>query len=179
MNDPRMLVEAPVRGALTGVMARGIALVGTLAVLAFWPALTHADAAVRDGVVAAAVLVLAGYVVLVRVTGLQRGRPPMEARERAWDRAREIDKDEASLGLLVAGWVPAGLLLALALMVWPHLTDPNPALAAAWTVLGLPPVAMAWMMATTTWLDACRDDLARAEQEADLRFRRYWADVGR
>jgi hypothetical protein len=179
MDDPRMLVQAPVRGALAGLMARGIALVGILAGLALLPALAHPDARVRDGVVIAAVIVLVGYVVLVRTAGLRRGRPPLEARERAWDRAREMDSDDASLGLLVAGWVPAGLLLALALMVWPHLIDANPALAAAWTVLGLPPVAIAWMLATTTWLDACRDDLARAEHEADLRFRRYWADVGR
>jgi hypothetical protein len=29
------------------------------------------------------------------------------------------------------------------------------------------------------WLDACRDDLARAEQESDTRLRSYWANVGR
>ena len=108
-------------------------------------------------------------------TGARRRRPA----SRAWDRAREIDGEDASLGLLVAGWVPAGLILALGLLLWPHLTDPNPALAAAWVVLGLPPFAVAWLFATTTWLDACRDDLARAEHESDTRLRRYWANVGR
>jgi len=178
-SDPRTLVEAPVRSALAGVMGRGIALAGVVGALALVPMLAHPETAVRDGVAIAVVLVLFGYVVAVHAARLGRPRLPEEARERAWERAKEIDRDEAAVGLVVTGWVPVALFLAMGLLLWPHLTDPNPALAAAWTVLGLPPMAMAWMVATTTWLDACRDDLARAELEADLRFRSYWANVGR
>lgn len=164
--------------ALAGVMGRGLVLVGTLALLALWPVAAKPDTATRDTIAVLAVLVLAGYGLVVRISQRIRDRPPLEARERAWERAKEIDHDDASLGLLVAGWVPVGLLLAMGLLIWPHLTDQNPALAAAWVVFGLPPFALAWMLATTSWLDACRDDLARAEEESDTRLRRYWANVG-
>ena len=177
-NDPRAVVEEPVRGALVGVMARGIALVGVMALLALVPIAARPETQVRDGIAGVALGLLVAYGLYVRASGWHAGRPPLEARERAWARAQEIDGEDAALSLLVAGWVPAGLLLAVGLLLWPHLTDPNPALAAAWVVLGLPPFALAWLFATTTWLDACRDDLARAEQESDTRFRRYWANPG-
>jgi hypothetical protein len=177
--DPRSLVEAPVRRALTGVIARGLALVAAVAALAVWPVIASPEVVVRDGIAVVVVAVLIVYVLLVHASRVGRARPPEEAVELAWDRAKEIDRDEAALGLMVAGWVPVGLLLALGVLLWPHLTDSNPALAAAWSVLGLPPIAIAWMVATSTWLAACREDLARAEHEADVRFRTYWANVGR
>ncbi len=176
--DPRTQVEAPVRVALTGLMGRGLALVGAVALLALWPMAAKPEAAICDAIACLAVAVLVGYAAVIRVSQRIGSRPAPEARERAWERAREIDNDDASLGLLVAGWVPVGLLLAMGLLIWPHLTDRNPALAAAWVVFGLPPVLLAWMLATTTWLDACRDDLARAEEESDTRLRHYWANVG-
>jgi hypothetical protein len=37
---------------------------------------------------------------------------------------------------------------------------------------------MAWMALVDTWLDAARDDLARAEHEADQLFRSYWSNLG-
>jgi hypothetical protein len=177
--DPRSQVEAPVRGALVAVMGRGIALVGAMALLALWPVLARPEVAVRDGIAEIAVALLLAYAIGVRVARRIGGRPPEEARERAWDRAKQIDSDDAALGLLVAGWVPVALLLAIGLLLWPHLTDPNPALAAAWVVFGLPPFTVAWLLATGTWLEACRDDLARAEAESDSRLRSYWANVGR
>jgi hypothetical protein len=176
--DPRAQVEEPVRGALVGVMGRGIALVLLMALLALWPVAARPDVPVRDGIAGLAIGILIAYGLYVRAAAWHLGRPPLAARERAWDRAREIDAEDAALGLLVACWVPAGLLLAIGLLLWPHMTDPNPALAAAWVVLGLPPFALAWLFATTTWLDACRDDLARAELESDVRFRHYWANPG-
>lgn len=178
-TDPRAQVEAPVRRALSGVIARGLTLVGVMAALAIVPVLAKPDVAVRDGIAILAVIVLVVYILMVHASRVGRNRPPAEDLDNAWDRAKEIDRGEASIGLLVAGWVPVGIVLALGVLLWPHLTDPNPALAAAWSVLGLPPMAMAAMVATTTWLAACREDLARAEREADGRFRTYWANVGR
>ncbi|HYO43267.1 MAG TPA: hypothetical protein VES19_08730 [Candidatus Limnocylindrales bacterium] len=177
-DDPRAQVEEPVRGALVGVMGRGIALVALLALLALFPVVARPDVQVRDGIAGVALGVLVAYALYVRVAAWHAGRPSDEERARAWERAREIDGEDAALSLLVAGWVPAGLLLAIGLLLWPHLTDPNPALAAAWVVLALPPFVLAWLLATTTWLDACRDDLARAERESDVRLRRYWANPG-
>ncbi len=177
--DPRSQVEAPVRGALAGVMGRGLALVGVMALLALWPVVARPDTQARDAIAGIAVGVLAAYGIAVRAMARINGRPPEDARALAWARAQEIDSEDASLSLLVAGWVPAGLVLAIGLLLWPHLTDTNPALAAAWVVLGVPPFALAWLFVTTAWLDACRDDLARAEEESDTRSRRYWANVGR
>jgi hypothetical protein len=151
-----------------------------MALLALWPLAAKPDAGVRDAIAFAGIGVLFAYGTWVRIAERVRtGRPSEEARARAWHRAREIDGDDASLGLLVAGWVPVGLLLATGLLLWPHMTDPDPATAVAWVVMALPPVALGWLMATSAWLDACRDDLARAEHEADARLRRYWAGVGR
>jgi hypothetical protein len=177
--DPRTQVEAPVRGALVGVMGRGLALVAMVSLLALWPIVAHPEVAMRDAIAGIVFAVLIGYGAWVLISQHRHGQASEEAREVAWDRAREIDSDDASLGLLVAGWVPVGLLLALGLLLWPHFTDPNPAIAAAWVVLGLPPFVAAWLVVTTAWLDGCRDDLARAEQESDTRLRSYWANLGR
>jgi hypothetical protein len=177
--DPRSQVEAPVRGALVGVMGRGLALVAIVSLLALWPIVARPEAAARDAIAGVAFALLVGYGAWVVIAQRLHGHASEEARELAWARARDIDSDDAALGLLVAAWVPAGLLLALGLLLWPHFTDANPALAAAWVVLGLPPFVAAWLFVTTMWLDACRDDLARAEQESDTRLRSYWANVGR
>jgi len=123
--------------------------------------------------------VLVGYSLLVHARRLLLDPVPEERRQLAWARAREVDADDATLGRLVWAWVPIGLLAALVLLLWPHVTDANPALACAWVVLGLPPIAVAWLIASSTWLDAARDDLARAELESDTLLRRYWADLGR
>ena len=171
--DPRSQVEAPVRGALVGVMGRGLALVGHVSLLALWPIVARPEAAVRDAI--------AGIVFGCprRVRGLDphlaappRARPPEEARELAWDRAREIDGDDAALGLLVAGWVPGGLLArhraSCSGRTSRTRTRPSPPHGSCW---GCRRSWLAWLFVTTTWLDACRDDLARAEQEADTRLR--------
>lgn len=177
--DPRRLVEEPVRRALARVILRGLALVAMVGTLAIVPIAWPLEAPARDGFAIAAPILLIAYVVLAHARHLVRGRLSDTAREAAWARAGEVDADDATLGRFIAGWVPVGLLLALGALAWPHFTDPNPALACAWVVLGLPPMAVAWMLASTTWLDSCRDDLARAEGESDARFRRYWANPGR
>jgi hypothetical protein len=101
-----------------------------------------------------------------------------EDRALAWDRAKEIDSEDATMGLLVAGWVPVGLALVLVLLFWPNLTDDDPVRAAIWVVMAVPPAVVGWILATLAWLDACRDDLARAEAEAQVRLRTYWSNVG-
>ena len=177
--DPRAQVEAPIRGALTGVMANGIGLVVAVAAIAFVPHALHADLSIRYGAVAAAVVALVGYSVAVRVLALLHGRPSPALRDLAWSRASELDAEDAMLSLLVAGWVPVALALALALLLWPHLTSPDPGVSAAVVVFGVPPVVLAWVLAADAWGDACRDSLARAELESQLRFRSYWATLGR
>lgn len=177
--DPRQLVEAPVRRELMWLVARGMALVAVVAAIALLPLAFELDVPTCDRLAMAAPAILIGYALLIQLRRQRHGGAPDDAREAAWTRAAEVDPDDAALGRLVSTWVPIGLLLSLILLLWPHLTDENPALAAAWSVLGVPPVVLAWLLASSTWLDGCRDDLARAEGEADARFRRYWANVGR
>ncbi len=172
-------MEAPVRRELARLVARGLALVAAVGALAVCPLLFELDVRTCDRIAMIAPAILLGYVLLVHVRRQVRGGAPGDAREAAWSRAAEVDHDDAALGRFISGWVPVGLLVALIFLLWPHLTDENPALAAAWSVLGMPPIVFAWLFASSTWLDACRDDLARAEGESDARFRRYWANVGR
>ena len=179
LPDPRLLVDAPVRRALAWLMVRGLALVAVIAALAACPLVMDLDVATSDRIAMAAPVILIAYAVVVRARRLLRGSVGAEARERAWERAREVDPDDAWLGLLVTGWVPVALLAALVVLMWPHVTDRNPALAAAWCVLGVGPVALAWLLASLTWFDASREDLARAEGDSDAAFRHYWANVGR
>lgn len=177
--DPRRAIEAPVRRELTWIVIRGIALVAIVATLAAWPIGWTLDVGTRDALAMLAPTILLGYGALMYGRHLVLGAVPEDARAAAWDRAGEIDADDASLSRIVSAWVPVGLLAALLLLLWPHMTDANPALACAWVVIGLPPTAAAWMIASTIWLDSCRDDLARAEGESEALFRRYWANVGR
>ena len=179
LPDPRLLVEAPVRRALAWLILRGVALVGAIAALAACPHVFELDVATCDSLAMAAPAILLGYATIVHAHRLLRGRVSDDARAEAWDRAKAVDVDDATLGLLVTGWVPVGLFVALFVVLWPHLTDANPALAAAWAVFGVPTIVLAWLVASSTWLDASRDDLARAEGDSDAALRRYWANVGR
>jgi hypothetical protein len=179
LPDPRALVEAPVRRELGWLVIRGISLVGVVAALAVLPAVARLDVPTRDGLPALATLVLLGYTAGSHLQRVVRGRVPEDERASAWDRASEVDASDALLARWVAWWVPVALFVALGLSLWPHMTDPNPALACAWVVLALPPVAVAWLIACSTWQDACRDGLARAGSESQARFRRYWSNPGR
>lgn len=177
-DDPQHAVEAPIRGALYRVIGVGLGLVAVVLIGAVAPAIP-ALRGMGNGVAVAvtATLVLYGCAVpLVR-----RLRSPIDdaVRASAWYKAREIAPEDTMLALVFAGWVPVALAAALVMMMWPHLNDPNPALRGAWAVIGIPPVVAAWVFATTAWLDACRDILARAIGESDRRFRSYWANVGR
>jgi hypothetical protein len=177
--DPSRAIEAPVRRALAWMVVRGIALVALVAALAACPLADTLDVPTRDRIAMLVPAILVACAGLMYGHRLVRGAVPEAARATAWDRAREIDADDAALGRLVSGWVPLGLLAALALLMWPHITDADPALACAWVVVGLPPMAVAWAVVSALWLDTCREDLARAEGESDARFRRYWSNVGR
>lgn len=177
--DPRQLVEAPIRSALASLTARGIALVVVTVALVLCAGHHGFDVATRDALSISIPCLLLAVALVGRGRRILRGRPDADARDRAWTRARDVDEADAALALMTAAWVPVAIAVALAVMLWPHMTDPNPGLAAAWVVLGLPPILLAWLFLTTTWLEMCRDDLAVAEGEADARYRRYWADLRR
>jgi hypothetical protein len=177
-DDPRHEVEAPVRGALALLVARGLVLVGVVLALVLAPGFGPlSGVAGLDGAVAILVpALLFAYGAGVLVVRRRDGRPPEEARAAAWSRAREIEPADAMLALLVAGWVPVALLAALVVLAWPHLTDPRGASRGIWSAFGVPTLAAAWLVSTTLWLEATRDTLARALGESERRFRRYWAN---
>lgn len=176
--DPRAVVEAPIRRELWRVVARGVLLMGVMSVLAAVPLAWNLDVNLDDAIAKMAPVVLLGYAAIVQLSRRLHGPASETAVAGAWDRAKTVDPEDALLGRIIAAWVPVGLLLALGALIWPHLTDRNPALAAAWSVLGVPPFVLAWLVASSTWLASCREGLARAEGESDALFRRYWANVG-
>ncbi len=177
-EEARRTIQAPVRRELTWLAVRGIMLVAVIAALAACPIACALDLGTCNAVAMTAPVLLLGYGLAMH--GRRALGPVSEAdRAAAWTRAREVDADDTMLGRMVWAWVPMGLLASLILLLWPHITDANPALACAWVVIGLPPVTIAWLVASSSWLDAGRDDLARAEGKSDALFRRYWANVGR
>lgn len=178
-GDPRGAIDAPVRRELQSLVVRGLLLFIVVASLAVCPIVCGLGPDARDAVAMAAPLVLFGYGLAVHARRRLLGPLAEDQRAFAWTRAGEVDADDALLARLVWAWLPIGLLAALILLVWPHITDPNPALACAWAVLGLPPIVAAWLFASSTWLAAAQDDLARAERASDALFRSYWANLGR
>jgi len=178
-EDPRGVIDAPVRRELQWLVVRGLVLFLAVAALAACPVVCALEAGMCDALAMAAPVLLFGYGLAVHARRLLLGLVPEEQRAFAWTRAQEVDADDAMLGRLVCSWVPIGLLAALILLVWPHITDANPALACAWVVIGLPPITVAWLFASWTWLDSARDELARAELESDALYRSYWANLCR
>ena len=57
--------------------------------------------------------------------------------------------------------------------------EPDLEVRGAWWAFGIPVLLSGWIVATNGWLEATRDELARALGESDRRFRAYWADPGR
>jgi hypothetical protein len=177
-HDPRREVEAPVRRALAALVLRGVILVGLVLALVLLP--SHpALGALRDPATVLVPLVLFAVAGLLWTERRVRGRPADDARAAAWSRAREVDEADAMLALLVAGWVPVALAAALVVLVGPHFAEPDLEVRGAWWAFGIPLLLTAWIVATNAWLDATRDELARALGEADRRFRAYWGDLGR
>lgn len=95
----------------------------------------------------------------------------------AWERARELDPTDTVFARFMTLAVPAGMLLAGAALLCPHLADPDDRAR----VLGvfLPLFAILWICVTFAWTDECRARLARAAVDCDGRFRAYWAGIGR
>jgi hypothetical protein len=176
--DPRNEVEAPVRHALAALVFRGVVLVGLVAALVLLP--SHpALGALREPATALVPMVLFSVALLLRIERRVRGRPDEASRAAAWARARAVDEADATLALVVAGWVPVALAAALVVLVGPHFSEPDLEVRGAWWGFGIPLLLTAWIVATNAWLDATRDELARASGEADRRFRAYWANPDR
>jgi hypothetical protein len=177
-TDPQQMVDAPVRRALLELVGRGIALVAVVLLLVLGPSLP-ALSWTRDLATVLLAAALFGVAALVRLERHVRGRPSEAARSDAWARARGVDEGDAALGLLIAGWVPVMLAAGLIVLVGPHVADANLEVRGVWWAFGIPVLLGGWIVATNGWLDATRDELARALGESDRRFRAYWADPGR
>lgn len=166
------------RRALVALVVRGVVLVGAVLLLVLLPAVP-AFAWLRPVAPYAVPAMLFGSALLVVAERRVRGRPGEELRASAWFRAREIDEADAMLALLIAGWVPVALLAGLVLLAWPGLNDRDAATRGIWGAVGVPTLAAAWLIAANTWLEATRDELARALADSERRFRSYWANLGR
>lgn len=176
--DPRHAIEAPVRRALAAIVVRGLVLVAAILLAVLCPTIPQLYH-LRDALAVVVAALLIGYATAVLVERRLRGPVDPELRKHAWFKARDIDEADAALVLVIAGWVPVALLAALVVMAWPHLMVGTAEARGLWFAVGVPALFVAWVVATSAWLDGCRDDLARAIGESERRFRSYWANVGR
>ena len=176
-TDPQQIVDAPVRRALLELVVRGVALVAVVLMLVLGPSVPSL-AWTRDLANVLLAALLFGVAGLVRLERHIRGRPSEPARADAWARARAVDEGDAALGLLIAGWVPVALAAGLVVLVAPHFADADLEVRGMWWAFGIPVLLGGWIVATNGWLEASRDELARALGESDRRFRAYWADPG-
>lgn len=174
--DPRVFVEAPIRRALGRVILAGTLLFAAAAAAGTCAGLGWLDHATHLALASLVVGLLFGYVLVIQVVRRVHDRPSADARAIAWTRAREVDEGDARLARVVAAGAPAIIALTLVEVAARNVADPID--GGAFAAIGLPALALAWGLATITWVEECRDAMARAAGSADARFRAHWAAVG-
>jgi hypothetical protein len=172
-RDPRTFIEAPVLGALNGIVIRAVIGFSLVAAGASFPLLLHLDPPIHQ---AFHFLVPAGWVVYAALVGaLFLLRPPPPEPD-VWARAAEVDPALARFAQRVSAVMLAGWLLAFAaVLVHHHLTSPREVFVTIGIIVPL--TFAAWLLAAIAWTGSCRATLARAEHEASGRLRRYWSQL--
>lgn len=174
-DDPRGFVQAPVVQALTRIVV--LALLGfvTVAGFATLPLVLKLDPAIHETF---HIAVPAAWVAISVLIGLHLILRPAPDEPNVWDRAADAEPELTRLARLVSGVMTIGWLVAMgAVIVNHHLGSPH---QAAFTFLVTVPASFAvWFLVVMAWSAWCRALLARAEHAADLRLKRYWAELGR
>ena len=174
-GDPQRTVGAPVITALNTIIvcaAAGFAIVVAFATV---PLIAELDPQIHIAVhlgIPIGALAYAGLVFLVIA------RRSVAITNDPWERASAVDPGLAHFARLVSGFMMGGSLASLAaVLVHHHLTSP---VATALTFATDAPILLAsWAVAAHAWTRWSRYLLARAEREADERFRSYWRSVAR
>jgi hypothetical protein len=174
-SDPRAVVEAPVRLALNGIVLRGMLGFALLALAVACPAPLGLDPMVHEAIHLAVPCLLIAVIVLVLGERIVRGRPPEATRDAAWVRAREMAPDEARLAAIAVAALPVALLGSLMALALPHLLDRSqlPTYVGLW----IPLLIILTALTSAAWMDHCRDSIARAVADSEVRFRGYWAGL--
>ena len=177
-TDPQRSVDAPVRRALLELVVRGIALVAVMFMLVLGPSIPSL-AWTRD---IATVLVVSSCSPSPRssassaTSAAARARPPAPTPGPVPAPSTRATRPWGSSSRAGSRWRSA---TALVVLVGPHFAEPDLEVRGAWWAFGIPVLLSGWIVATNGWLEATRDELARALGESDRRFRAYWADPGR
>lgn len=170
--DPRALVQAPIVGALNGVVWRGVIGFAVVAAVAALPLVVHLDDMIHF---AAHVALPAGWVAYAVISTIIA----MVRRDRVdgdpWQAAAEADPSLAAFARMVTGFMIGGWLAAVVgVMVHHHLSTTQDILRTL--SVDLPVLLGAWALASWAWTRASRRSLARAVAASAGRFRAYWGD---
>ena len=173
-DDPRELVVAPLRAALSALLLRAL-VTFTLAVTAVVCPVVCGFDEHRCVLCHLAVPGLLAAFVLERALAAAVGDHPATGTATAWARAWEADPGGARLALLVAAAGASAVLVGLCALIAPFVADP--ATRGGAVAVWLPLLGLLYVTALLAWNGACGERVARAADEADCRFRRYWASV--
>ncbi len=172
-GDPREQVEAPVVDALHGIAVRAYVGLAVVAVASLAPLILHLEPPIHQ---LTHFVVPGGWVAYAALTAglLTLRATPVEVDP--WGRAREVDPDLVRYVRRVSTLMLVGWLAALVgVLVHHHLTSPRE----IFVTLGIivPLTLAAWLLAALAWRAWCHATLARAEDEASSRLRRYWSGM--
>jgi len=171
----RDTVRAPLRAALDRIITWGAVGYALAAVVVAVPALCPLPPDLHEAAhVALPVLVVAHLVVRTAIR-VAAGPPSGEATRAAWAEARAFDRSTTLVAAVVVAAGSIGLLLALFVLVVPHVT--NAAEAGLYAAVWIPLLGVIWALATVSIVEGARDRLAYAVEESDRRLRAYWTAV--
>lgn len=173
--DPRQLVQAPIVGALNGIVWRGVVGFALVAGVAALPLVVQLDDTVHF---AAHVALPAGWVAYAIISTIVAYLRRQRVEGDPWHAAAEADPSLTAFARMVTGFMIGGWLASVVgVIVHHHLSTTQDILRTL--SVDIPVLLGAWGLASWAWTRAARRALARATAESAGRFRRYWGDPRR
>ena len=173
--DPRQLVQAPIVGALNGIVWRGVVGFALVAGVAALPLVVQLDDTVHF---AAHVALPAGWVAYAIISTIVAYLRRQRVEGDPWHAAAEADPSLTAFARMVTGFMIGGWLASVVgVIVHHHLSTTQDILRTL--SVDIPVLLGAWGLASWAWTRAARRALARAIAESAGRFRRYWGDPRR
>ena len=171
--DPRSFIAAPVVAALNGIVVRALIGLSVVAASASAPLILRLDLPFHTAFHFFLPVAWVVYAALTAAILILRP-PPREAD--VWGRATEVDSSLVRFARRVSALMMVGWLASVAVvLVHHHLTSPREIFVTVGIIIPL--TVASWLLAVLAWSGWCRASLARAEQDAADRLRRYWTGV--
>jgi hypothetical protein len=168
-------VQAPIVGALNGIVWRGVIGFALVAGVAALPLVVHLDDTVHFAAHVALPAVWVAYAVVSVVVALVR-RQRVEGDP--WTPAAEADPSLTAFARMVTGFMIGGWLASVVgVLVHHHLSTTQDILRTL--AVDLPVLLGAWAIASFAFVRASRRSLAQAVVDSADRFRRYWGNPRR